>query len=77
MLGRLSRNSYVVIGRAGVDVFTDPGTRLEEAGRMSIDLGGSAANIAAGICKLGGRASLVTRVSADAVGSFARARLAH
>ncbi|NNE34739.1 MAG: permease, partial [Rhodothermales bacterium] len=34
-------------------------------------------NISAGICKLGGRAALVTRVADDAVGSYCVSRLQH
>jgi len=37
---------------------------------VTVGLGGSSANIGAGICKLGGKASLVTRVSDDSVGSY-------
>jgi len=40
-------------------------------------MGGSSANIAAGIVKLGGAASLVTRVSDDAVGRFCVNKLHH
>jgi len=39
-------------------------------------MGGSSANIAAGIVKLGGKAALVTCVSDDAVGRFCRNKLA-
>jgi 5-dehydro-2-deoxygluconokinase len=42
-----------------------------------VDLGGSSANIAVGICKFGGKAAIVTRVSDDSVGSYCRKRLAH
>ena len=64
-------NNFVVIGRAGMDLYPDPpGTATEDAQAMTVALGGSSANIAAGICKLGGRASLVTRVSDDSIGRY-------
>jgi len=67
----IRRNDFVIIGRAGMDFFPDPpGTKTEEASFFQADLGGSSANIGAGICKLGGKASLVTVVSDDAIGRF-------
>lgn len=66
----ISKNTFIVVGRAGIDFFTDAGVAAEDAERVSVGLGGSSANIAAGICKLSGRASLVTRVSDDSVGSY-------
>jgi 5-dehydro-2-deoxygluconokinase len=64
-------NNFVVIGRAGMDLYPDPpGTATEDAQSMTVALGGSSANIAVGICKLGGRASLVTRVSDDSIGRY-------
>ncbi|MEJ6403347.1 5-dehydro-2-deoxygluconokinase [Yoonia sp. 2307UL14-13] len=66
----IAQNNFLVIGRAGIDFFTDAGVAAEDAERVSVGLGGSSANIAAGICKLGGRAALVTRVSDDSVGSY-------
>lgn len=70
-LARLRGGSFLVLGRAGMDFYADPpGTRVEEASFFQAELGGSAANIAAGLCKLGFAATLVTRVSDDAVGRF-------
>jgi 5-dehydro-2-deoxygluconokinase len=70
-LSRIAMNRFLVLGRAGMDLYADPpGTRVEEAARFTAALGGSAANIAAGICRLGGEASLLTSVSDDAVGRF-------
>jgi 5-dehydro-2-deoxygluconokinase len=67
----IKTNNFVVIGRAGMDMYPDPpGTATENATTMTAALGGSSANIAAGICKLGGKAALVTRVSDDSVGRF-------
>jgi 5-dehydro-2-deoxygluconokinase len=73
----LRRNDFVILGRAGFDLFTDAGVALEQAGHLNLDLGGSAANIAAGLCKLGGRSALVTRLSDDSIGSYCLARLRH
>lgn len=77
LLDGIRANNFVIVGRAGIDFFTDAGVRAEDAERVSVDLGGSAANIGAGICKLGGRAALVTSVSDDAVGSYCINRLRH
>ena len=69
-------NRFVVFGRAGMDMFADPiGTKSELAENFKADLGGSSANICAGLCKLGSKASLVTSVSDDAVGRFCINRL--
>lgn len=71
MFERLRKNRFLVLGRAGMDLYADPpGERMEHARRFSSALGGSAANIAAGIVKLGGEASLLTTMSDDAVGRF-------
>ncbi|MCH2077574.1 MAG: PfkB family carbohydrate kinase [Rhodobacteraceae bacterium] len=66
----IKQNNFIIVGRAGIDFFTDAGVAAEDADRVTVGLGGSSANIAAGICKLGGQAALVTRVSDDSVGSY-------
>jgi len=69
---RLTGNRFVVIGRAGMDFYPDPpGTKTEHATQFFACLGGSSANIAVAIVKLGGHADLVTCVSDDAIGRFA------
>ena len=71
LLDAIAKNNFVVIGRAGMDMVAHPpGTRSEDALSFTASLGGSAANTAAGICKFGGKASLVTCVSDDSVGRF-------
>ncbi|WP_108815772.1 PfkB family carbohydrate kinase [Loktanella sp. Alg231-35] len=70
LIDGIAKNNFVVVGRAGIDFFTDAGVAVEDAETVTVGLGGSSANIAAGICKLGGQASLVTRVSGDSVGSY-------
>jgi 5-dehydro-2-deoxygluconokinase len=77
LLTGIRQNRFLVVGRAGIDFFTDAGVALEQAERVTVDLGGSAANTAAGICKQGGQAALVTRVSDDGVGSYCVNRLRH
>lgn len=70
-LARLRGRNFLVIGRAGMDLYADPpGTRTEEATRFVAHLGGSSANIAVALVRQGCRAALVTRVSDDAVGRF-------
>jgi 5-dehydro-2-deoxygluconokinase len=67
----IKNNHFLVLGRAGLDLYADPpGTRTEEALAFSSALGGSAANIAVAISKLGARASLISCVSDDAVGRY-------
>jgi 5-dehydro-2-deoxygluconokinase len=74
----LSRNRFLVLGRAGMDLYADPpGTRIEEAKGFAAHLGGSAANIAVALARQGARADLLTRVSDDAVGRFCLAQLDH
>ena len=73
----IKRNNFVVLGRVGMDLFADTGIAIEDATTFNADMGGSSANIAAGIVKLGGQASLVTRVSDDAVGRFCVGKLKH
>ena len=68
---KLKENSFVVIGRAGMDFYPEPpGTRTEDATQFFASLGGSSANICVAIAKHGGKAALVTRVADDAVGRF-------
>ncbi|MEP2146104.1 MAG: 5-dehydro-2-deoxygluconokinase [Paracoccaceae bacterium] len=71
LLEGIKANNFVIVGRAGMDFFPDPaGTRTEAADTFQAGLGGSSANIGAGICKLGGKAALVTRVSDDSIGRY-------
>jgi len=75
-IGRLSTGRFVVIGRAGMDLYADPpGTRTELATRFTASLGGSSANIAVALVRQGCSAALVTCVSDDAVGRFAQNEL--
>ncbi|WP_137109668.1 5-dehydro-2-deoxygluconokinase [Rhodobacter sp. SY28-1] len=75
-LARLRDRNFLVLGRAGMDLYADPpGTRVEEATRFAAHLGGSSANIAVALVRLGCKAALLTRVSDDAVGRFCLAQL--
>lgn len=68
---QLSPNHFVVIGRAGMDIYPDPpGIRTEDATHYFTSLGGSSANICVAINKQGGSTALVTSVSDDAVGRY-------
>lgn len=78
LLDGIKRNDFLVLGRVGMDLSPDPaGTKTEDALRMVVGMGGSSANIAAGICKFGGKAALVTSVSDDAVGRYCVNQLRH
>jgi 5-dehydro-2-deoxygluconokinase len=71
MRERFEKNRFLVIGRAGLDLYADPpGTEIENAKSFSAALGGSAANIAVAIVRQGGYCTLLSAVSNDAVGSF-------
>ncbi|HID67308.1 MAG TPA: permease, partial [Roseibacterium sp.] len=75
---RLQGKNFVIIGRAGMDLYPDPpGTKTEDATNFFTCLGGSSANIGVAITKLGGQATLVTRVADDAIGRFACNQLDH
>ena len=61
VLPGIRQNRFVVVGRVGMDLYPAPGVATEDTGALTADMGGSSANIAAGIVKLGGAAALVTR----------------
>jgi 5-dehydro-2-deoxygluconokinase len=72
----LRRNRFLVLGRAGMDLYADPpGTEIEHARAFAAHLGGSAANIAAALARQGSSVALLTCVSDDAVGRFCLAEL--
>jgi len=76
MLEDIAKRNFLVIGRVGMDLFPDPpGTRTRDAQTMTVGMGGSSANIAAGLVKLGCKAALVTSVSDDAVGWYCEGQL--
>jgi 5-dehydro-2-deoxygluconokinase len=70
-LARLAGRNFLVIGRAGMDLYAGPpGTRTEDAMQFTATLGGSSANIAVALTRQGSKAALVTCVSDDAIGRF-------
>ncbi|AXI47310.1 5-dehydro-2-deoxygluconokinase [Sulfitobacter sp. SK012] len=71
VLDGIKKKSFLVIGRVGMDLSPEPaGTGIEDASSMMVAMGGSSANIAAGLVKFGMQSALVTRVSDDAVGRY-------
>ncbi|MEJ6477079.1 MAG: 5-dehydro-2-deoxygluconokinase [Rhodobacterales bacterium] len=70
-LDALARKSFLVIGRVGMDLTPTPiNTRIKDASLMMVAIGGSSANIAAGLSRLGCKAALMTCVSDDSVGWY-------
>jgi 5-dehydro-2-deoxygluconokinase len=61
---------FVVVGRVGMDLSPTHQARIQDAAEMTVAMGGSSANIAAGLVKLGLSADLLTCVSDDAVGRY-------
>jgi len=66
---------FIVVGRVGMDLSPQDRTQIEQATEMFMAMGGSSANIAAGLVKLGLSADLVTCVSDDAVGRYCLSQL--
>ena len=67
----IKKGQFAVFGRVGMDFFPDPpGTKTRDGKLFASGIGGSSANIAVGLTKLGSKAALITSVSDDAVGEF-------
>ena len=78
LISKIQKNNFLLIGRAGVDIYPDPpGTKTENANNYVTHLGGSSANMGVQLTKYGGSCSLLTRVSNDALGKFALNQLDH
>lgn len=61
------------LGRAGVDLYAEqPDVPLEQVQTFRKSVGGSPANIATAMARLGGRAGVVSAVSADSLGHYVR-----
>lgn len=61
----------LVMGRANVDMYVrNPSESLQEAMLFEKSVGGSAANIAVGLSRLGRRVDLLSRVSQDPFGDY-------
>ncbi len=66
----------ICIGRAAVDLYGHQiGGRLEDMQSFAKYLGGSSANLAAGLARLGSRSSMLTRVGNEHMGRFVREAL--
>ena len=71
LISKIQKNNFLLIGRAGVDIYPDPpGTKTENANKYVTHLGGSSANMGVQLTKYGGSCSLLTRISNDALGKF-------
>ena len=76
-LSCLRGKRFLVLGRAGMDLYPDPpGTRIQDAVQFFACLGGSSGNIAAALARQGARVSMLSKLSDDAIGRFTRAELA-
>ncbi|MEP4033734.1 5-dehydro-2-deoxygluconokinase [Roseibium polysiphoniae] len=77
-LSGIAKRNFLIIGRVGMDLSPEPaGTRTREATSMMVAMGGSSANTAAGLVKLGCKAGLVTVVSDDSIGWYCEGQLDH
>ncbi|WP_153768743.1 5-dehydro-2-deoxygluconokinase [Labrenzia sp. CE80] len=77
-LSGIAKRDFLIIGRVGMDLSPEPaGTRTREATSMMVAMGGSSANTAAGLVKLGCKAALVTVVSDDSIGWYCEGQLDH
>ena len=78
ILGGIRKRRFLVVGRVGIDFCIDPpGAKTEHATHATVSMGGSSANISAGLVKLGSDASLVTCVSDDSIGRYCFNQLDH
>lgn len=69
-------HDVVCLGRAAVDLYGQQvGGRLEDMQTFAKYLGGSSANLAAGLAKLGVRSAMLTRVGDEHMGRFVREEL--
>jgi 5-dehydro-2-deoxygluconokinase len=66
----------LVVGRAGLDLYPQPaGSKTRDAEYFASDVGGSGANIAIAMRRVGGKVGLISAISDDPVGEFVRKRL--
>ncbi|HWM27426.1 MAG TPA: 5-dehydro-2-deoxygluconokinase [Woeseiaceae bacterium] len=67
----------ICLGRAAVDLYGQQvGGRLEDMQTFAKYLGGSSANLAAGLARLGRKSAMLTRVGNEQMGRFVREQLA-
>ncbi len=68
---------FICLGRAAVDLYgLERGARLEDTQTFAKYLGGSSANVAVGLARLGLRVAMLTRVGDEHMGRFVRETLA-
>ena len=77
ILTGIKKNSFVVVGRVGMDLSPPTDVKTENAETVVVAMGGSSANIAAGLSKFGASTALVTRVSDDSIGRYCLNQLKH
>ena len=78
LVSKIKKNNFLLIGRAGIDIYPDPpGTKTENAKSFVTHLGGSSANMGVQLTLFGGNCNLLTRVSDDALGKLAINQLNH
>ena len=71
------RLDVICLGRAAVDLYGQQlGGRFEEVQTFAKYLGGSSANVAFGLARLGSRSSMLSRVGDEQMGRFVREALA-
>ena len=76
ILERFLSKKFVILGRAGLDLYPNPiGLSTQDADNFISDLGGSAANIAVSMSKLGCNTFLCSTFSDDSVGDFIKKKL--
>tara|TARA_B100000575_G_scaffold154091_1_gene122896 strand:+ start:1325 stop:2311 length:987 start_codon:yes stop_codon:yes gene_type:complete len=72
LVSKIQRNNFLLIGRAGIDIYPDPpGTKTQNTKSFVTHLGGSSANMGVQLTLFGGNCNLLTRVSDDALGRLA------
>ena len=72
LVSQIKKNNFLIIGRAGIDIYPDPpGTKTEKAKTFVAHLGGSSANMGVELVKFGGKCNILTRVSDDSLGKLA------
>jgi 5-dehydro-2-deoxygluconokinase len=65
------RHDLACLGRLAVDLYAQQfGSRLEDARSMAMYLGGSSANLAFGVARLGCRSAMISRVGDEQMGRF-------
>jgi 5-dehydro-2-deoxygluconokinase len=73
----VTATDFICLGRAAVDLYgLERGTRLEDVQHFAKYVGGSSANVAVGLARLGLRVAMLTRVGDEHMGRFVRAQLA-